>query len=364
MTIRTRRRLAVIAAAAVLTGVLVVLGGLRLASRQLQSRIESALGPRASVGAIEAGWTGIEVLDLRIKGAPGWPGEDELRARRVRIVPDLRSLLGGPWRIATVRVEGGYASALRTRDGKMKLVPSLLDARSAEPGSTKHEQQGATAMPLLEIGGVELVAAQVDFFDASVRQPALQLRIAELDAVVGPLELPTLDKATRIKLEGVFKGPQRDGRIAIDGHYTPVTRDAALHARFSGVDMVALQPYLLKVSEAGVRRGSLDLDVQATVLRNKLRAPGKLTLTNLELTSDGALGTFAGVPRKAVLAAMTQEGRLEVHFTLEGRLDDPSFSLNENFATRIASGLAESLGVSLSGMVKGLGGVVKGLLGK
>jgi uncharacterized protein YhdP len=363
MTTRTRRRLAVIAAAAALAAVLIVMAGLHLASRQLQSRIESALGPRASVGAIDAGWTGIEVLDLRIKGAPGWPAQDELRARRVRIVPDLRSLFGGPWRIAKVRVEGGYVSALRTRDGKMRLVPALLDARSAEPASTKHERPAA-ATPLLEIGQVELAAAGVDFFDASVRQPALQLRIADLDAEVGPLMLPALDKATGIKLDGVFKGPQRDGRIAIDGHYTPATRDAALHARFSGVDMVALQPYLLKVSEAGVRRGSLDLDLQATLVRNKLRAPGRLTLTNLELTSDGPLSTFAGVPRKAVLAAMTQQGRLEVNFTLEGRLDDPSFSLNENLATRIASGMAESLGVSLSGMVKGLGGVVKGLFGR
>jgi hypothetical protein len=364
MTIRTRRRLAVIAAAAVLAGGLVVMSGLHLASRQLQSRIESALGSRASVGAIGAGWTGIDVLDLRIKGAPGWPAEDELRAPRVRIVPDLRSLFGGPWRIAKVRVEGGYVSALRMRDGKMRIVPALLDAPSAGPGPAKHEQQAATATPLLEIGQVELAAARVDFFDASVRQPALQLRIAELDAAVGPLILPTLDKATQVKLGGVFKGPQRDGRIAIEGHYTPATRDAALHARFSGVDMVALQPYLLKVSEAGVRRGTLDLDLQATVVRNKLRAPGQLTLTNLELSSDGPLGTFAGVPRKAVLAAMTQQGRLEVKFTLEGRLDDPSFSLNENFATRIASGMAESLGVSLSGMVKGLGGVVKGLFGR
>jgi len=80
--------------------------------------------------------------------------------------------------------------------------------------------------------------------------------------------------------------------------------------------------------------------------------------------APAVMGTFAGVPRKAVLAAMTQQGRLEVKFTLEGRLDDPSFSLNENFATRVASGMAESLGVSLSGMVKGLGGVVKGLFGR
>ena len=147
-----------------------------------------------------------------------------------------------------------------------------------------------------------------------------------------------------------------DGSLATD--------DAELTLRFASVDLVALQPYLLKVAETGVRRGTLDLDMHATVQRNRLRAPGTLVLTNLELATEGALATFAGVPRKAVLSAMTDKGKLDVKFTLEGRLDDPSFSLNENLATKIASGLAESLGVSLSGVVKGLGNVVKGLFGR
>jgi hypothetical protein len=358
---RTRRRLA-IAATVLLVFALVAAVALQVATRQLRSHLEGALGPRASVGSINVGWTSIEVLDLRIKAAPGWPAEDELRARRVRVVPDLRSLFGGPWRVASVRVEGGYLSALRTRDGKMRLLPALLDERSADhpPG----ERAGPAAAPVLLIGKVELDDATLAFFDGSVRQPALPLRIDKLDAEAGPLVLPALDHAVQVKLAGVFKGPQRDGRIAIDGEYTPATRDANVSARFTGVDMVALQPYLLKMSETGIRRGALDLDLHATVQRNKLHAPGKLTLMNLELASDGPLTTFAGVPRKAVLAAMTEKGRLEVKFTLDGRLDDPSFSLNENLATKIASGLAESLGVSLSGVVKGLGGVVKGLFGR
>ena len=359
--IPTRRRFA-LAATVVLAVVLLVAAALHAAARQLRSEVEGALGPRASVRAIYLGWTSIEVVDLRIKAAAGWPAEDELRARRVRVVPSLRSLFGGPWQIASVRVEGGYLSALRTRDGRMRLLPALLDQPRAEQPSA--ERAGPAAEFVLRIDKVELDDATLAFFDGSVRQPALPLRIDKLDADAGPLVLPALDHPIRVKLAGVFKGPQRDGRIAIDAECTPATRDADVSARFTGVDMVALQPYLLKMSETGVRRGALDLDLHATVLRNKLHAPGKLTLTSLELTGDGPLATFAGVPRRAVLAAMTEQGRLDVKFTLDGRLDDPSFSLNENLATKIASGLAQSLGVSLSGVVKGLGGVVKGLFGR
>jgi hypothetical protein len=360
----TRTRRLALAAIVLLALVLLLFVGLNVAVRQLRSQVEAALGPRASVGAINAGWTGVEVLDLRIKGAAGWPAEDELRARRVHVRPDLRSLFGGPWRIAKVRVEDGYLSALRTRDGKTHVLPALLDERKNSHPAAPRDEPASAGVPLVEIGQIEVEAARLEFFDASVRQPALRLRVEQLDAEVEHLVLPALDKPFELKVSGVFKGPQRDGKISLDGHYTPATHDAGVHARFSGVDLLALQPYLLKVADSGVRRGSLDLDLRATVLGNRLKAPGKLTLTNLELAGDGPLATFAGVPRKAVLAAMTDKGRLEVKFTLEGRLDDPSFSLNENLATKIASGMAESLGVSLSGVVKGLGGVVKGLFGQ
>jgi hypothetical protein len=279
----------------------------------------------------------------------------------VRVVPDLLGLLAGHWRIASVRVEGGYLSVLRTADGKLRLLPALLD----DPHRNGKPAQGRAAPAIeFEIGQVQLEGATFEFFDHSVRPRPRALRLERLDAQAGPLLLPRLDHAVDLRLTGVFKGPQRDGRIAIDGVLNPSTRDADLRARLSGVDMVPLQPYVLKRSETAIRRGALDLDLHAKIVRNKLRAPGRLTLTDLELVDDGPLATFAGVPRNAVLAAMTERGRLEVAFTLDGRLEDPSFSLNENLATKVAAGVAESLGVSLSGAVKGLGGVVKRLFGR
>ena len=61
---------------------------------------------------------------------------------------------------------------------------------------------------------------------------------------------------------------------------------------------------------------------------------------------------------------MTREGRIEVDFVLEGRLDDPRFSLNDTLALRMAASLAERLGVSLGGVVEGVGGMIKGLFGR
>jgi hypothetical protein len=349
--------------------VLLLAAGLQLATRQLRAQIEAALGPRASVGAISAGWNGIELRELRIRSASGWPVEDELRANRVHLRPDLRSLFGGPWRIASVQVEGGFVSALRTRDGRLRLLPALLEERAAAGESPTQSEDKTTP---IEIAELRLSDSSLAFFDHSVRHPAWPLRVEQLAATVGPLLLPALDQAIELQLDGVFKrypragqrDGQRDGRLAIQGQYTPASHDAQVRARFSGVDLVALQPYLLKGPDNGIRRGTLDLELQASVVKQRLHAPGKMVLTDLQLTSQGPLATFAGVPRQAVLAAMTRDGRLEVRFTLEGRLDDPAFSLNENLSTKLAAGLANGLGVSISGVVQGVGSVVKGLFGR
>jgi hypothetical protein len=191
------------------------------------------------------------------------------------------------------------------------------------------------------------------------------VRLANLSADVGPLALPALDERLRIDLAAVFKGVQRDGRLVVSGHLTPATREATLTVKAQGLDLVALQPYLMRRGEGSVERGALDLTLEAKAAKQRLHAPGHLVLQGLELGSgDGLLATFGGVPRQAVLAAMSRDGRIELDFTLEGQLDDPKFSINELFAARFAVGLAEKLGVSIGGVVEGVGSAIKGLFGR
>lgn len=372
----TTRRLLIALAAVLLLGV-TLLVALHFAVRPLQHAIEGALGPRASIGAVEVGWSGVTLHDLRIRADPEargnarWPADDELRAARVHVSPDLASLWAGvlrqgAWRVRRIEVEDGQVSLLRTREGRLRVLPALLEQPTDNATHNDKPATGGAAAPVsLHIGNVALRDVAVDFFDASVRQPAHHLRLEELRADIGPLDLPALDTPAQVALDAVFKGPQRNGRLSLKGTLTPATRDATLQADVRGVDLVALQPYLLKLNEGGVRRGTLDLTLQATTQAQHLHAPGRVTLSGVELGSgSGLVGSFAGVPRQAVMAAMARDGRIVVNFTLDGRLDDPAFSINDNLATQVAGGLAEALGVSLGGVVKGMGNVIKGLFGR
>jgi hypothetical protein len=352
------RRL-LITLAALLALAIAVFAAYRVAVQRLQGALAEALGPRATIGAVELGWAGLTVRDLRIAAAPGWPAGEELHARVLRVRPDLASAFGSSWRIQRIEVEDARIVLLRGRDGRLRVLPALLDERrrpspSAAPAS-------APATPVL-IDHVALSRVHVDLYDASLGLPRPhRVQLADLEAQLDSLAAPAFDQAMQLDVRATVKGPARDGRLALAGTLTPATRDAQLRGELQGVDLVALQPYLLKVADGGVKRGTLDLQLQATVQAQKLKAPGRVTLTGLELGEGSGL---QGLSRQAAVAALKRRDRIELGFTLEGRLDDPAFSINDSLAMRFAAGLAEALGVSLEGVVEGVGKVFKGLLGR
>jgi len=348
--------LLVIAAVILAAGITI---GLHFAISALKGQVEQALGPDCEIGELVVGWSAIEVRALRLPAPKGWPVSDALRAKRIVIAPDLLGLLSARVHVPRITVEEPYLSVLRTRDGRLRLLPSLLEH------SAKSQSETGTRAPVVTIGKIELRDGVLEFFDASVRQPAHKLRMEQLQATVDELEVPSLASHTRLQLTGQIKGVQRDGKLAIGGWAELADKNSEISTRLQGVDLVALQPYLIKASETGVRRGALDLELQSSVHNNHLRAPGSLTLTGLELASgNGATSTFMGVPRQLVLAALkNRNDQINIQFKLEGNLDDPHFSLNENFAKRVSTSVAESLGISIEGLAHGISSTAGGLGG-
>ena len=346
----------------------VVIGGFvgwQFAIRSLKSQVEQALGPQGEVREIRVGLTGIELVDIRIRAQAnsGWPSEDELRAKRIVVTPDFLDLLTASLSIDSIRIEDAYVAMLRTRSGQMKIIPSLLGTRSMPAGQPAVDPAGKSgddkAGTQIGIGKILLTAGVIEFFDASVRSTPVKLRLEQIDASVGKLLLPQLTGHTAIKIDGVIKGNRQDGRLAIDGSMELATKESGFSTKLRGVDMTVLQPYLIRAAETGVRRGTLDLDLKSSIAKGKLRAPGTLTLADLELASSS--GSFMGLPRNVATGMMKdKKGRISVKFVLEGDINDPKFSLNEQMAMRLGSALANSLGISLESLAKGVGSVGSG----
>jgi uncharacterized protein involved in outer membrane biogenesis len=342
---------------------------LHFATKALKTQVQQALGSEAEVGEIVVGWSSVSMHGVRIHAPKDWPAEDTLRAASVVVTPDLKALISSKLSVSRIEIEQPYISVLRSREGHVRLLPSLLE-KAGKPDSP----DSGTAKPAeIGIGEIEIRGGVVEFFDASIKQPAHKIRLEQLQASVDDLHVPNIAGHTGIHLEGQIKGVQHDGKLKIEGQVDVVGRNSEISTTLRGVDLIALQPYLIKAAETGVRRGTLDLDLKSTVRDNRLNAPGKMTRTGLELESgSGAMSTFMGVPRKAVITSWkNRNDQIVVPFTLEGNLNDPHFSLNESLAAHIGSGVASTLGISIEGLAHGVGsaaqgvqGVVKKLFGK
>jgi hypothetical protein len=344
------------------------------ATRALKNQIQEALGSTSEVGEIVVGWSSIELHKVDVRAPANWPTGETLRADTVIVTPDLKALLSSRQLvISSIEVDAPYISILRSRDGKVHLLPSLLEKPVKPDEAANAQKEGTSHSVDVSIGKVEIHGGTVDFFDASIKQPAHKITLEKLDVTLTDMHVPTIAGQTGIKVSGEVDGVHQNGKLTIDGWLDLVGKNSEIATQLRGVDLITLQPYLIKSAETGVRKGTLDLDLKSTVRANHLNAPGKITLTGLELeSSGGAMSTFMGIPRKAVIASLeNRNDQIVVPFTLSGNMDDPRFSLNENLLAHVGSGIANTLGISFEGLAHGVGnaaqgveGVVKKLFGK
>lgn len=339
----------------IVLAVVLVLGaavaiGFRLGVRLVQGKIVEALGPGSRIAELKVNWFSIEVLGLSIDGPRGWPAARTLEAERVTIVPDLRSLLTDQIRIASIVVERPYLSMLRT-PGKLIMVPSLTE-REASKADARSNGPARAVM----ISTIELKNGSIELFDATVSRPPLKIRMEQIEAVINDVGAPAAGR-TSFDLAAIVKGVKRDGRAKVTGWVGPGARDSSSRIVLAAVDMVALQPYLVRKNETQVTRGTLDLNLHSEVRNNNLDGKGKVVIKDLEFAPGRVLlDTFMGVPRNAVIGFLKDHNNaIDVDFVLKGDTSNPSFSLNESLSTRIAAAMAGQLGVSIKNVAEGLG---------
>ena len=341
-------------AAVSLLGMSVVMGYL-VGVRLLQERIVEALGPGSGITEVKVNWFSLDVFGVSIAAPKDWPTGRTFRAARVQIIPSLQTLLTDQIHVASIVFEKPYVSVMRT-SGKWVLFPGLTETRDRRKKNT--EAGGANFSPrAVTISKIELQDAVVELFDATVTRPPLKTRLERVDAVIGDVAVPWLKARTHFELSAIVKGIRRDGQVKASGWLAPTQGDSSSQITLHAVDLVGLQPYLVKMGEAQVRRGTLDLRLNSEVRANRLDGKGKIIIRDLEFApSRGFLETFMGIPRSAVINFLkNNENAIDVDFVLAGDTSNPRFSINEAIANRVAMGMAAELGVSIRGLAEDFG---------
>ncbi|MDR1351130.1 MAG: DUF748 domain-containing protein, partial [Zoogloeaceae bacterium] len=354
---------------------LVIVIAFQIAVRALKSEIIAALGPDAEIRELKISLTDVQLIGIRLpapKAEGGkkvtWPAEDFLRAERLTITPSLTSLLSERIVLSNIRVEGAYLSLLRERDGRLRLLPALTEKPALAKTVRRPAPTQFTALrrpyskpcatePVgtkIDINHIEIVGGSIDFFDASVRKTPLKITLENFNFSLDHLRLPELTGESRLKLTSILKGRAQDGNINIEGKIELASKESDLKTRLQGVDLTALQAYLLKSNDTSIQRGLLDMEVRSVVKNGQLHGPGALTLSHLELGGNG--NAFMGMPRNLVVAVLKGgKDQINVNFTLAGDINNPKFSLNESIAREIGIGLMSALGIGVEGLVRGLG---------
>ncbi|KAF0814885.1 hypothetical protein IGB42_00941 [Andreprevotia sp. IGB-42] len=327
--------------------------------QQLREHVIAALGSESEVGEIKLGLSTLEISNLRIKAPDGWPTRDSLRASRVIIVPDWRALLSSRVHIHSITLEGGYLSIWRHSNGKTRLLPSLLEhakaAASAESGKRE-----------VIIDRIAMQQGDVDFYDSTVSKTPYKIPLSHADITLEALNLPAVANRSPLTATATLAGSRRRGSVDIRGWMIFADKSSVLSTRLRGIDLITLQPYLLKATETRVKRGTLDLDLNSTIENRQLKAPGVLTLSDLELkTPDGFWNTLSNAPRQAALSSLKDErGKIVLRFTLTGNLHNPRFVLNEDLNKRMGLGVAEGIGLTIKGLAGGVGKTISKIFGQ
>jgi hypothetical protein len=363
MAMSTARRVVIAVAGIVLVLVVVVLGGLYFAQYEVKQRVIAALGPLGSAESIDVGFTSVRLTQVVLKAPPGWPAPYALRADQITVIPDVRELVQKRVHIRSIVVSGFDLSVVRQADGTLNLLPNLRESLNRPGGGAN---PGETPLPQdKRIDHIALQQGTFEFYDYTVRKPAYKLSVTNANATVDNLRLPALTEPTTVAVNGSIVGPSHTGTVSFGGWIKIASKDSQTTSTLRGVDVVMLDPYLLKKAgaKALVTGGTVDMTVESTVSNYHLHAPGTLTLHQLQVADNGnPLDTFLSIPTKAAVAALkSRNGDITVHFVLDGNLRDPKFSVNENLLNKLGTGFAQAMGVSVEGVAKGAGETVKGL---
>ncbi|CAH2782731.1 MAG: FIG00453627: hypothetical protein [uncultured Paraburkholderia sp.] len=345
--------------------IVVVLGTLQYAQREVKSRVVAALGLLGTAEDIDVGLASVHLTHVLLKAPPGWPAGDPLRADEITITPDIRDLLAHRIHIRSVVVRGLDMAVMRNKDGTIRLLPNLRQSVNNEGEAASGASAEAATPREKQVDHISFEQGNFHFYDMTVGPPAFNVTVSNANATVDNLHLSALTEPTSLNLTGSIKGPAHTGTVEFGGWIKIASKDSHTMSKLRDVDIAMLDPYLLKKAgaQAQVTGGTVDLTVDTTVTNYQLHAPGTVTVHNLQLADNGGpLDTFLSIPTKAAIAALkAHNGDITLHFELDGNLRDPKFSVQEGLMKRLGAGFAKSLGVSVEGVAKGAGETVKGL---
>jgi len=321
---------------------------------------------------------GLTIAEIKIKptylSANGIQYEDPLSKRKIflidemRVYPALSSFLKGTFiSIRKCMILRPSFFFYRSREGNLIAPWTILEKKEkGKEISDDREEKGKESL-LIKIDRFRIRKGSVDFEDRKTGEPPAQIQLRELDLELKNIQYPFISFHSLITLEGKIKGGKKEGSIYTEGWVDLKNMDMETSFKVQEIDIKIFEPYYRKRVSAEIEAGQINMEAKIGVKQRTIDAPGQLKLIDLQMKEGG---TVLWIPAKVLISLLRDKGnRIQIQFHVKGNMDDPQFSLQETFLTRVAVSMAETLGIPikvvgetiLGGTGKGAEGLIEGL---
>ncbi len=331
----------------------------------IQVRLQKVVGPGLTIGEIKIKPTYLSAKGIRY--------EDPLSKRKIfmieemRVYPALSSFLKGTLRIREWIVFQPFFFFYRSREGHF-IGPLTIMGERGEDKEISDEKEGKAKESItIKIDRFRIRKGSVDFEDRKMGEPPAQIQLRELDLELKNIEYPFISSHSFITLKGKINGGKKEGSIYTEGWIDLKNMDMEISFKVQEVSIKIFEPYYRKRVSAEIEAGQIDMEAKIGIKKRMIDAPGQLELVDLQMKEGG---TLLWIPAKILVSLLKKKGnRIQTQFHVKGNMDDPQFSLQETFLTRVAVSMAGALGIPIKvvgetiigGAGKGTEGLIDGL---
>ena len=350
MSTKTRKWI-IVSGIVVLCLFVVVLILAKLSGQFLKAQVEKSLGDNVTASTVSISWGKVTVEDLTFLR----DGQIVGKIKAVDIKADFMSILRNKLSISKVEVDQPYFKLLIDNKGNVLLpiaMPEEKMGKGKEERKKKEIQEVPTtkeSMPV-EVKTLIVKEGKVDFEDRSMARPVL-LTFVDVRVDVHHITYPFVNQWTDYEVSSQLAGGSQKGSIKATGKTNFLNEETKVKTVLKNIDLALLRPYIEKKGDARIERGFINMNMDAGIVKKHIKAPGTMAIRDLQLSSSGGVsGTFLGVPRSMALSFLkNNNNEISLNFVLEGDLNNPRFNIRENLAKRLSVGLANKLGVSVTG---------------
>jgi uncharacterized protein involved in outer membrane biogenesis len=232
--------------------------------------------------------------------------------------------------VEQVRFAGLRTSVIIGPDKRPNFILPASGQTTNVPASSSAPAEGTNGVPATEAFPVKLKTlalenASFHFGDESV-QPACSFDIKQFGGVIEGLSSEPGAVST-VSLTGTI---DESSPFGLHGTLNPLARDPAFDLTFTNrsLQLTPFTPYMEKFAGHPLNKGRLSLDLAYAVQQGRLTASNSIRIDQLMLGQRNNSPDATKLPVKLAVALLKdRNGQIALDVPVEGRLDDPEFSV-------------------------------------